>query len=157
MKNKIKSYVIGILIPVGVGLLSAFLTRGNMDIYDNIITPPLSPPGILFPIVWTLLYVLMGIGSTMIYNSNVTNKDKEQALLIYGLQLAVNFFWSILFFNKMAFLLSFIWLLLLWALIIAMILNFGKINRTASLLQVPYFLWVSFAGYLNFVIYLLNR
>ncbi len=157
MNNKIKSYITGILIPVGVGLLAAFLTRDNMDIYDVIVTPPLSPPGILFFVVWTVLYVLMGIGSTLVYNTEGNKSDKDKAILLYTLQLIANFFWSILFFNKMAFLFSFIWLVILWAAILAMIFAFAKINKTAALLQIPYLLWVSFAGYLNFAIFLLNK
>lgn len=156
MQKGIKSYVIGILIPIGVGLLSAYLTMGNMDIYESIVRPDLAPPAIVFPIVWTILYVLMGIGSVIIYNSNANENDKNKALLIYGLQLVVNFFWSIIFFNQRAFLLSFIWLILLWVLIVAMIISFGKINKTAAWLQIPYLLWVTFAGYLNLMIYLLN-
>ncbi len=157
MLKKIKTYAIGILIPVAVGLLSAFLTRESMDVYQSIVKPKLAPPGILFPIVWTVLYILMGIGSVLVYNSVANEKDKKQALIIYGLQLAVNFFWSILFFNQRAFLASFLWLILLWILIIAMILSFKKINKAAAWLQIPYFLWVTFAGYLNLMIYLLNR
>ncbi len=156
MLKTIKSYIIGILIPVGVGLLSAFATRQSMDIYQTIVQPPLAPPGFLFPLVWTILYILMGISSTIVYNSNASTDDKNRALLIYGVQLIVNFFWSIIFFNNRAFLFSFIWLLLLWVLIIAMILFFRKINKTAACLQLPYLLWVTFAGYLNLMIFLLN-
>lgn len=157
MPKKIRSYVIGIAIPVAVGLLSAFLTRNNMDVYQTVIKPALAPPAILFPIVWTVLYVLMGIGSTMVYNSNAQTEAKNRALYVYGLQLFVNFFWSILFFNQRAFLGSFIWLLLLWVLILVMIFDFRKVNRTAAWLQIPYLLWVTFAGYLNLMIVLLNR
>ncbi len=161
MRMKIKPYAIGILIPVAVGLLAAFFTRGNMAIYQTIEKPPLAPPGILFPIVWTVLYILMGISSTMIYlrrtNANTDAQAGERALLLYGLQLAVNFFWSILFFNQQAFLTSFVWLILLWVLIVAMLISFYRIQPTAAWLQIPYLLWVTFAGYLNLMIYLLNR
>ncbi|MBQ1246033.1 MAG: tryptophan-rich sensory protein, partial [Clostridia bacterium] len=95
-----KSYIIGILIPLAVGLLSAYLTRDSMDLYESIVRPALAPPGIVFPIVWTILYTLMGIGSAMIYNIDAPEQDKSRALTLYGLQLAVNFFWSILFFNQ---------------------------------------------------------
>ncbi len=156
-KKTIVLYVIGILIPLAVGGLAAFLTKDSMDIYKTIAKPALAPPAILFPIVWTLLYILMGVGSTIIYNSDAVSQDKSGALAIYALQLAVNFFWSIFFFNKRAFLLSFVWLILLWILIIAMIARFVKINKTAGYLQIPYLIWVSFAGYLNLAIYLLNR
>ncbi len=157
MLGKIKSYAIGILIPVAVGLLSAYFTRDNMDLYKTIVKPDLAPPAILFPIVWTILYILMGIGSAIIYNSDADDKSKNRALLIYGIQLLINFFWSLLFFNQRAFLLSLVWLILLWILIIAMIASFAKINKTAAWLQVPYLLWVTFAGYLNLMIYLLNK
>ncbi len=156
MVKKILSYAIGIAIPVAVGLLSAYLTKDSMDIYKSIVQPPLSPPGILFPIVWSVLYVLMGISSAIVYNSDASPKEKRQALILYGLQLVVNFFWSILFFNKRLFLSSFVLLLALWGLILAMILRFYKINKWAALLQIPYLLWVTFAGYLNLAIYFLN-
>lgn len=158
MWNKIKPYIISILIALGVGGLSALITRDNMDIYNRIITPPFAPPGFLFPIVWTILYTLMGISSARIY---LEGKEKGafvgDSLKVYLLQLAVNFFWSIIFFNFEAFLLAFIWLLLLWVLIIVMIRKFYAIDPLSAWLQVPYFLWVTFAAYLNLAIYILNR
>ncbi len=157
MLSKIKAYIIGILIPLAAGGLAAFLTRNSMDIYQSIVKPELAPSAILFPIVWTILYILMGISSTTIFNSDAGANEKSGALLIYVLQLMVNFFWSILFFNQMAFLSSFVWIIILWVLIVAMIVSFYKINKTAALLQIPYLLWVTFAGYLTLMIYLLNR
>ena len=158
MWKKIKPYVISVAIALGVGALSALFTRGNMDIYDRIQTPPLAPPGILFPIVWSILYTLMGISSAIIY---IKGRDENipvyEALRIYAIQLVVNFFWSIIFFNLEAFLFAFLWLLLLWVLIIIMIVKFYKIDKTAAYLQIPYLLWVTFAAYLNFAIFLLNR
>ena len=158
MWKKIKPYVISVAIALGVGALSALFTRGNMDIYDRIQTPPLAPPGILFPIVWTVLYTLMGISSTIIYtkgrNENIPVYD---ALKTYAIQLGVNFFWSIIFFNLETFLFAFLWILLLWILIIIMIKKFYEIDKTAAYLQIPYLLWVTFAAYLNFAIFLLNR
>ncbi len=156
MLKKTESYAVGILIPVAVGVLAAFLTKDSMGIYGDISKPSLAPPAILFPIVWTVLYVLMGISSAAVYNSAVGNGEKKSALTVYGLQLVVNFFWSILFFNQRAFLFGFVWLLLLWALILAMIIRFTKINKAAGFLQIPYLIWVSFAGYLNLMIYILN-
>ncbi len=157
MKNKAKTYIVGILIPIAVGALSALITRGSMDLYSSVKAPPLAPPAILFPIVWTVLYALMGVGSAIVYSSGSSSEGKSRALLVYSLQLIVNFFWSIIFFNKRAFLLSFTWLVLLWILILAMILSFRKLNRVAALIQIPYLIWVTFAGYLNLAIYLLNR
>ena len=155
MSRKFKPLAISILIALGVGGLSGFLTMGNMDIYGNINKPPLSPPPIVFPIVWTILFILMGISAYLIYESNSNLKGK--ALAIYGLQLVVNFFWPILFFNGQKFLLAFVWLLLLVALIIETILIFKDINKKASLLLIPYLLWSIFATYLNLGVYLLNR
>lgn len=155
MNIKFKPLAISILIALGVGGLSGFLTMGNMDIYGNINKPPLSPPPIVFPIVWTILFILMGISAYLIYESN--SNLKEKALAIYGLQLVVNFFWPIIFFNGQKFLLAFVWLLLLVALIIETILIFKDINKKASLLLIPYLLWSIFATYLNLGVYLLNR
>lgn len=156
MFKKILSYAIGIIIPVAVGGLAALLTRNNMNIYQDIVTPAFTPPAILFPIVWSILYVLMGIGSILVYHSDAEKKDKIQALILYGAQLIVNFFWSIFFFNERLFLFAFVWLILLWILIVAMIVKFAKINKASAWLQLPYLLWVTFAGYLNLAIYLLN-
>ncbi len=157
MLNKIKTYAVGILIPLAVGLLSAFLTKDNMDIYETLVKPLLAPPALLFPIVWTGLYVIMGIGSAMIYEADEDSADKKRGLWIYAVQLAVNFFWSIFFFNNRAFLFSFAWLILLFGLIISMIVNFRRVNKTAAYLQIPYLFWVIFAGYLNLMIFILNR
>ena len=158
MWKKIKPYVLSIAIALGVGLLSAILTGGSMDAYRGINKPPLNPPMVVFPIVWSVLFILMGIGSALIFTNR--SKDKSSAysaLKIYGLQLIVNFFWSIIFFNMQAYLFAFIWLLLLLALIIAMIIQFRKICSAAAYLQIPYLLWVIFAGYLNIMIYILNK
>ena len=158
MKPKIKPYIISILIALAIGGLSAFLTSGNMDIYSEIDTPPLSPPSILFPIVWTVLYVLMGVSAAMIATDPTASRDdKESAISIYSASLVFNFAWSIIFFNLRAFLPAFIWLLILLALIIKTIADYAKSNKTAAYLQIPYALWVAFAGYLNFGIWWLNR
>ena len=158
MWQKIKPYVISVLIALGVGGLAAFITSGNMDLYDNIVKPPLAPPSWLFPVAWTVLYVLMGIGSAIIYTMRCQTNPalRMSALRIYALNLIVNFFWSIIFFNFRAFLFAFIWIMLLWFIIILMILSFKKVNKTAAYLQIPYFLWVTFAAYLNLMIYILN-
>ncbi|MBR3868468.1 MAG: tryptophan-rich sensory protein [Clostridia bacterium] len=158
MKKKIKPYVISIAISLGVGIISALLTRGNMNIYEEVRTPPLSPPSFLFPVVWTVLYILMGISAAMIYTDKTASKrQKDSALYTYAASLFVNFFWSIIFFNMRAFLFAFIWLLLLLYLIISTILQYRRINPVAAYLQIPYALWVTFAGYLNFGIWFLNR
>lgn len=158
MKTNLKSYIVSVLIALGVGGLSAFATRNSMDLYRDIITPPLSPPSILFPIVWTILFLLMGISAAMVYNDTAATKSqKESALFTYALSLFVNFFWSIIFFNMRAYLFAFIWLLLLLFLIVRTIMKYYKINHIAAFLQIPYLLWVTFAGYLTFAIWVLNR
>ena len=154
MKIKSKSaLIISILTPIAVGALSA-LFSGNMQIYSSISKPALSPPGFLFPIVWTILYILMGISSYIIYESN--DPKKESALKTYALQLFFNFYWSIIFFRFGLYFTAFVWLLVLIFLIIKMIYQFYRIKRTAAYLQVPYLLWCLFATYLNFMIFRLN-
>ena len=156
--KKIISYIIAILIPLAVGGLSAFLSKENMDLYGIINQPPLAPPAWLFPVAWTILYILMGISSAIIYNQHGENPEAAaDALRTYAFQLIVNFFWSIIFFNMRAYLFAFVWLVILWLLIISMIRKFYKISPAAAYLQIPYLLWVTFAGYLNLMIFLLNR
>ena len=158
MLKNLKTYLIFILIPLAVGGLSAFFTRDGMNLYRDILTPPLAPPAILFPIVWTVLFILMGISSAMIYLSKNAKKYQiNSALFTYFLSLAVNFFWSIIFFNGRAFFAAFLWLLLLLFLIIRTIMKYYKIEKTAAFLQIPYALWVAFAGYLTLAIWILNR
>ena len=158
MWRKVKPYIISITISLVVGILSALLTKDSMDVYQIINKPPLNPPMILFPVVWTILFVLMGISSAIVYKKRQANKTEAYgALRIYGIQLVVNFFWSIIFCNMKAYLFAFIWLLLLWGLIITMIIKFKNIDLLAAYLQIPYFFWVTFAGYLNIMIYILNK
>ena len=157
MWKKIKPYVISVLIALAVGGISALITRGSMDIYTEIVKPKLAPPGFIFPIVWGILYTLMGISSALVYiKSKELATAQKTGLGVYALQLSVNFFWPILFFNFQAFLISFLWLVLLWILILIMILRFSKISPLAAYLQIPYLVWVTFAGYLNLMIYFLN-
>ena len=153
MKN-LKAFIISILIPLAVGGLSAFISRGGMAGFDMIQKPPLTPPAIVFPIAWTILYVLMGIASYFVYISN--SPLKESALRVYGIQIVFNFFWSIFFFNLSAYLFSFFWLLVMWFLIIICTLLFYAIDKRSAYLMLPYLVWVTFAGYLNFGVYLLN-
>ncbi|MDF2656571.1 MAG: tspO [Bacillota bacterium] len=154
MKN-LKALIISILISVGVGTLAGFLTMNSMEAYDAVSKPDLVPPNWVFPIVWTILYILMGISAYLVYVSE--SPYRNSALRIYAIQLAMNFLWSIIFFNLQMYLLAFIWLLLLVVMIVFMILSFYQVNKTAAYLQIPYLLWVLFAGYLNLSIYLMNR
>lgn len=154
MRSKIKTYAISIAVALAVGGLSALLTGDSMEKYKALRQPPLAPPGWVFPVVWTVLFVLMGVGAAMVCLSGSSSKKKPIA--IYGLQLIVNFFWTILFFLLEARLFAFFWLMLLLGLAVWMAVSFGRVNKTAGLLQIPYILWLLFAGYLNFAVYLLN-
>ena len=155
MQKKLLTYAVSIAVALGVGSLSALITSGSMDIYSSVEAPPLSPSAIVFPIVWTILFTLMGISAARVYIAN--DYKWNNALTVYIIQLAVNFAWSIIFFNMRAFLFAFIWLILLWVLIIVMIKGFYKYDKIAAYLQIPYLLWVTFAGYLNLGIYYLNK
>ena len=155
MKVKWKELIVSIAISLGVGALSGYLTKNSMSLYQELVKPPLTPPGWIFPIVWTILFALMGLSAYLIYVSD--SKEKNQALQIYAIQLMLNFIWSLAFFNMQAYLLAFVILILLWISIIAMIKVFYEINPLAGKMQVPYLLWVTFAGYLNLAIYLLNK
>ena len=152
--KKYKTLIISIAIPLLIGVVSGFLTMNSMDTYKELLLPKYAPPGYLFPIVWTILYILMGFASYLVYQSN--DEDKNKVLLLYGIQLVMNFIWPILFFNLHAYLLSTVWLLLLFALVIIVTYLFFKINHIAGYLMIPYVLWLGFALYLNFNIFLLN-
>ena len=156
MKIRWKELIIAIAIPLAVGGLSALFTRNSMQNFEQLTKPPLSPPGWLFPVVWTILYVLMGIASYLIYTAKHSAGLSGNALLFYVIQLFFNFFWSIIFFNWEMYLLAFIWLLVLLVLIIVTTMKFYKISHLAAYLMLPYIIWVVFAGYLNLGIYLLN-
>lgn len=156
MQSKTKTFLIFTAIPLIVGIVAGLLTRGSMETFSSLNQPPLSPPGILFPIVWTILYTLMGIASFLVYTSGKEKEEVNSALTIYFLQLAVNFFWSIFFFNLEWYIFSFFWLVLLWVLIFYTIRLFYPISNTAAYLLIPYLFWVTFAGYLNLGIAALN-
>ncbi|MBR5923279.1 MAG: tryptophan-rich sensory protein [Clostridia bacterium] len=153
----LKRLVISLIIPLAVGGLSAFVTRGDMDVYKTVERPPLSPPSVVFPIVWTVLYILMGISLYLIWNSGDIYVDKKNAYIFFGIQLFLNFIWSPVFFTARQYLPAFLILVALWLCVLAMIINFAKISRPAALWQIPYLIWLTIAGYLNIGIYLLNR
>lgn len=152
MKINKSDLILSILIPLAVGALAS-LFGGNMA-YSDFVKPSFSPPAYLFPIVWTILYILMGISSYLIYSSDAPGK--RAALNTYALQLVFNFFWSIIFFGASQYLFAFIWLIALIILIVIMIYQFYKISPLAAYLQIPYLLWCIFAAYLNYTIYKLN-
>ena len=151
-----KTLAICILIPLAVGGLAALFTMGSMKDFAALDQPPLSPPGWLFPIVWTLLYTLMGIASYLVLETDCPPEEKSRAFKAYFLQLAFNFLWSIIFFTFGAYEIAFAWLLALLVLIVITTSRFFRINRTAGILMLPYIAWVAFAGYLNLAIAYLN-
>lgn len=153
--KKFLRFLYYIVISVGIGSLPALLLNDQFMQYKEFIKPPLAPPSSLFPIVWTILFVLMGISAFLVYNSGL--KQKLQALNIFYVQLFVNALWSVFFFGLNMQLFAFIWLLLLIVLVVVMLIRFYKVNKLAFYLQLPYLLWLLYAGYLNFGIYLLNQ
>lgn len=155
MNNNFKKRLICWAIPLAVGGLATLLS-GGMGSYRVINQPPLSPPGWVFPIVWTVLYLLMGEAS---YRVLISGKDKmqiRQALIAYGVQLFLNFLWPLVFFGGQMYLTAFIVLIVLWVAIFITMRRFSRIDETAGDLLIPYFLWVTFAGYLNLGVFLLN-
>ena len=158
MKKKVDIKLLAkcIGIPLLVGAVAALISGGGMEVFESVNQPPLSPPAWLFPVVWTILYVLMGISSYLVLTAGAEENEISTAMTIYGYQLAVNFLWPTFFFNFQWYLFSFFWLLLLWVLVLIMILRFWRIDKTAAYLNIPYLIWLTFAGYLNLGIWWLN-
>ena len=157
MKKNWKPYLFFLLLTEGTGALSALLTRTGTKAYQAAVQkPPLSPPPMVFPVVWSILFFLLAIGAARIFLSP-PSPLRRRGLELFGAQLAFNFCWSLIFFNRQAFGLAFFWLLALEALIFLMVRRFWQVDRRAALLQIPYLLWVAFAGYLNFGVWRLNR
>ena len=152
-----KQIVFWILLSEAVGLLSGLLSREGTALYAELLQkPPLSPPGWVFPVVWTILYGLMGLSAAIIYAAPPT-QARSRGLNLFIAQLIVNFFWSPIFFNARAYGFALAWLLLLWVMVLLMALQFRKVDKTAALLQIPYILWLTFAAYLNYGVWQLNR
>lgn len=142
-------------IPLAVGGLATLLAGGMAD-YGSFVKPPLSPPGWVFPVVWTILYLAMGYASYRVYTRGQDAGTVRTGLILYGAQLFFNFLWPILFFRFDAYLAAFVVLLILWILIVATMFQFYKSDERAGDLFIPYLLWVTFAAYLNLGVYLLN-
>ena len=151
---KLKPLLLSLLISLGTGGLAALFTGNSMEFYQSLKQPPLSPPGWVFPLAWTILYSLMGVAAYLVWMRDSTGRNG--ALFFYGLQLIFNFVWPLLFFNARAYLASLIWLLLLWVLILITTARFFQETKAAGWQMIPYLLWVAFAGYLNAGVWLLN-
>ena len=157
LKHNRKTYTFWILLTEAAGALSGWISRSGMALYmQTVEKPSLSPPGWIFPAVWSILYGLLGFGAGRIWLSP-PSKERSRALNLFISQLVVNFFWSPIFFNAQAYGFAFFWLLLLWGLVLWMIFCFRKVDPPAAKLQIPYFLWLTFAAYLNYGVWLLNR
>ena len=151
---KLKPLLVSLLLSLGPRGLSALRPRGSLERYGSLNQPPLSPPGWVFPVVWTILFTLMGIAAYLVWMRDSTGRNG--ALALYGVQLVFNFIWPLLFFNLQNYALAFFWLLALWVLILLTTLRFFKETPAAGWLMVPYLVWVAFAGYLNAGVWLLN-
>ena len=156
MKIRKKTLIISLAIPLAAGGLAAFITRDGMKVFETLNKPPLSPPGCLFPVVWTILYILMGVASYLVAVSDEPRRITDRALWVYGLQLVFNFFWPLFFFSLGMYLFSFFWLVILWMLILLTAVRFYRVDPTAGYLMIPYLIWVGFAGYLNLGVSLMN-
>ena len=151
-----KTYLFWILLAEGVGALSGFLTRSGVARYEStVVKPPFTPPGWVFPMVWGVLFALMGIGAARVYLTAASDA-RSRALLLFMLQLGMNFMWSIFFFNGQQYFFSFLWILGLWGMILLMMTSFYPLDRLAALMQIPYLLWVTYAAYLTFGVWRLN-
>ena len=139
------------------GGLASLLGGETAPLYERLTPPPLAPPGWVFPVVWTALYILMGFASYLVWVSGASEIRKERALTAYALSLGANFIWPLIFFGMELYLLAFIWLILLWLLSAAATLLFHYISEKAGKLMLPYMLWLSFAAYLNLGVWILSR
>ena len=155
MKENRKKLIICLAIPLAVGGLATLLSGGT-ESYRVMNQPPLSPPGWVFPIVWTILYALMGISAARV-SLSPDSPTRQRGLNLFIIQLVINFFWSLIFFNAQAYGFAFLWLILLWFLVLWMIISFRRVDRAAALLQIPYLLWLTFAAYLSYGVWLLNK
>ena len=156
MWTKIRSYVGFSALALLVGGLSSMITQGQMEAFSALRQPPLSPPGWVFPVAWTILYLLMGVGMAIVWR-NSDGERRRRAITIWGVQLAANFLWPLLFFLWQLRLLSLVWLAVLLILVANMTSEFEKTSITAARLQIPYLLWLLFAAYLNLGVWILNR
>lgn len=156
MKINFKLLFICIAIPLFTGILATLLTQTGMETTANLNKPPLSPPALLFPIVWTILYTLMGIASYLVIVSEFGREDIRNAITVYAAQLIVNFFWSLIFFGLQWYLATSLLIIVLWGLIFLTIRKFLPFSKPAAYLLLPYLAWVTFATYLTFGIWILN-
>jgi benzodiazapine receptor len=155
-KKSIIALIISVLLAEGIGLLSGFLSMTAPNAYENFNKPSFSPPGWVFPVVWTILFFLMAVAAYRIWMKGKSGENVSKALLLYGIQLFFNFLWSIIFFRYRLYAIAFLELLLLLVFILLTTFEFFKIDKISAYLMIPYIAWVSFAGVLNYTIWMLN-
>lgn len=156
MKGNWKAYLFWVGVAELIGVLSGFLSRNAVISFGlTVIQPTLSPPAVVFPVVWTVLYGLMGISAAIVWLSP-DSVLRRRGLNLFIAQLIVNFFWSLIFFNAGAYGAALVWLVILWILVLWMIISFWQVDRGAALLQIPYLIWLTFAAYLNYGVWKLN-
>lgn len=146
-----------IILPVCVGAISYLITGKNMALYGQFTKPPFSPPSWLFSVAWTILYILMGVASYLVFSHKSDTMEYKFAMTLYIVQLILNFIWSPLFFNMRWYLGALVCLLLMWICILFMMVYFSQIYKPAAWLMLPYLLWSTFAAYLNAGVYMLNK
>ena len=157
MRINTKRLLLSVALPLLVGGLAGLLTRNSMETFAMVKKPPLAPPAWLFPVAWTILYTLMGIASYLVWESDAQPQKKQNAFNVYFYQLIANFLWPVFFFNLGWYLFAFLWLILLWVLVWITFRRFYEISKPAGVILIPYLLWLTFAGYLNWGIWYLNR
>lgn len=155
-KTNIIALIISVILAQGVGLLSGFLSISTTSTYENFNKPAFSPPGFVFPVVWTFLFFLMAVAAYRIWLAGKSGEDIKKALVLYGIQLHFNFLWSLVFFRYRLYAIAFLELLVLLVFILLTTFEFYKTDKTAAYLMIPYIAWVSFAGVLNYTIWMLN-
>ena len=154
MSKALRSCILFSLLSLAVGGISALVSGGFSSVYGEIILPPFAPPGFIFPIVWSILYILMGIGAGLVWSTN--SSKREEAITWFVLQLAVGFLWPIIFFSQKLFFFAFLWIILLLLLVLRMTYWFFRIKQVSAFLQIPYIVWLLFASALNLGVVLLN-
>lgn len=151
------SLLINLIIPVGGAALVGYLNKNSFEIYRSLEKPFFSPPAIVFPIVWTILYTLMGIAAYRYYIKNKIKGLNRDGYFYYIVQLLCNFAWTFLFFSFRLYGLSFLWIIVITILVLITTLKFLRLDKIAGFLMIPYIIWLAFAGVLNYFIWMLNE
>ncbi|EGT2190723.1 tryptophan-rich sensory protein [Clostridium perfringens] len=156
-KFNLGDLIISLLITLGGGYVIGKFIKESVQVYGTLNKPWFSPPAIVFPIVWTILYIIMAIAAYRIFLRHKQGEKTKSVLWFYIIQLVLNFAWSIIFFNFKLYGLAFIELIILLIFIVITTIKFLKFDKIAGILMIPYIIWVSFAGVLNFFVWMLNE